>query len=219
MVGLEIAGVLDRCETFQNSLDLGAVRRLSAKNENDRTFLLELLRELSTNASFDNARLEQALRDALGRSVESPLVHSAQDVMRSTVERKHASAADLATILAKGEVIIVVDENKMVGNLLPDLQVFPFPERDGRYNGPPADSEVAIRELERLRGRGAHFIVFMWPSLWWLEHYDDLNEFLRDNYRCVLHNERLVVFDLRAGGSSANNRDTQIVEHTTRPTN
>jgi hypothetical protein len=44
---------------------------------------------------------------------------------------------------------------------------------------------------------GAGFIVFAWPAFWWLDHYAGLHRHLRAHFRCVLENDRLVVFDLR----------------------
>jgi hypothetical protein len=41
------------------------------------------------------------------------------------------------------------------------------------------------------------FIVFAWLAFWWLDHYPGLNRYLRSRYRCVVHNERVAVFDLR----------------------
>jgi hypothetical protein len=35
------------------------------------------------------------------------------------------------------------------------------------------------------------------PALWWLEHYSQLHQRLRERYRCVLQNERFVIFDLK----------------------
>jgi hypothetical protein len=39
--------------------------------------------------------------------------------------------------------------------------------------------------------------VFGWPAFWWLDHYAAFHRHLRERFRCVLRNERLVVFDLR----------------------
>jgi GT2 family glycosyltransferase len=49
-----------------------------------------------------------------------------------------------------------------------------FPQDgDGGYAGHhPADSDGAIAELERLREKGAQFLVVPPPSAWWLDHYD-----------------------------------------------
>ena len=73
----------------------------------------------------------------------------------------------------------------------------PFLEKEGTYWGPPPDDETGIREVERLRRQGARFIVFAWPAFWWLDYYSGLHRHLRSMFRCVLENERLVIFDLR----------------------
>ncbi|EGJ34107.1 MULTISPECIES: hypothetical protein [Moorena] len=73
----------------------------------------------------------------------------------------------------------------------------PFLEKDGRYWGSPPDDRTAILELERLKDDGATFLVIGWPAFWWLEHYVDFFHHLRSNYRCLLENERLVIFDLQ----------------------
>jgi hypothetical protein len=76
--------------------------------------------------------------------------------------------------------------------------VVPFLERNGQFYGPPSDDATAISELERLRVAGASFIAFAWPAFWWLDYYSGLHQHLRSNFRCVLENDRVVLFDLRS---------------------
>jgi predicted O-methyltransferase YrrM len=105
---------------------------------------------------------------------------------------------DLAALLPQGESFIVVDDNQWDKNeITPGRRHYPFLERDGQYWGPPADDFIAIDELQRLRRLGAAFIVFGWPSFWWLDYYSQLHRHLRNNFRCVLENGRVVGFDLR----------------------
>ncbi len=73
----------------------------------------------------------------------------------------------------------------------------PFLEKDGRYWGKPPDDATAIRELERLREAGAGFIVFTWSTFWWFEYYGELHRYLRAQFPCIQHDERIVAFDLR----------------------
>jgi SAM-dependent methyltransferase len=80
---------------------------------------------------------------------------------------------------------------------VPGRQAVPFLERDGEYWGPPPDEVTAIREFDRLRRSGVSFLVVVWPAFWWLERYPALFCHLRALYRCVLDNDRVVVFDLR----------------------
>ena len=60
-----------------------------------------------------------------------------------------------------------------------------FPQdEDGAYAGHhPPDSDACITELQRLRARGAEFLVIPDTSRWWLEHYTRFAEYLETNYR------------------------------------
>jgi hypothetical protein len=91
-----------------------------------------------------------------------------------------------------------VDENQWGASPLTDRRAIPFLEQDGQYWGRPEDDETAIRELERLRLAGPAFLAVGWPAFWWLDFYTAWHRHLRSNFRCVLENERLVVFDLRS---------------------
>jgi glycosyltransferase involved in cell wall biosynthesis len=109
------------------------------------------------------------------------------------------SARELAARIRPQETFILVDENPSeIRDHLAERNVLPFLERDGQYWGPPSDDETAIDELARLRKAGAEFMVFAWPAFWWLDHYSGLRDHLRSEFRCVLENDRLVVFDLRS---------------------
>ena len=107
----------------------------------------------------------------------------------------------IASLISPGDTFILVDQATWGVNQIAGRRALPFLERDGQYWGLPPDDETAIRELERLRIGGARFIVFTQLALWWLHYYFGLRDFLRSNFRCVLDNDRLMVFDL--GSSSA----------------
>jgi hypothetical protein len=113
-------------------------------------------------------------------------------------QRLAATAADIAAFVPAGEGLILVHEDQLdLGDVAPECRVSPFLEREGQYWGAPENDEIAIRELERMRREGASRIAFAWPAFWWLEYYGGLNKHLRDNYRCVLNNDRLVAFELQ----------------------
>jgi SAM-dependent methyltransferase len=111
-----------------------------------------------------------------------------------------ARVSDLiGALVPSGNTYIMVDEREWdVGEVDGSRHRIDFFERGGKYWGPPADDETAIRELERLRDLGATFIVFGWPAIWWLEHYVELGHYLYSRFRCVLQHDRLVIFDLRS---------------------
>ena len=113
------------------------------------------------------------------------------------MDRLHQAAKDVAALIPLGDILILVDEQQLGSEVAAGCRAIPFLERDGQYWGPPPDDDTAIRELERLRSSGAAFMVFAWPAFWWLEYYSGLHQYLRSRFRCVLENDRLVVFDLR----------------------
>jgi predicted O-methyltransferase YrrM len=105
---------------------------------------------------------------------------------------------DLDALIPQQDPFILVDQNVTSDKLGRNGRAIPFLERDGQYFGPPADDATAIREIERLRHSQAAFIAFLWPAFWWLQHYHAFQNHLRASYRCVLENDRMVVFDLRS---------------------
>jgi len=134
------------------------------------------------------------------RNLDSPLslVHPKKFVeLADSVRQLHEAAEDLRAVILPGEKFVLVDEEQIRGVIAGGYRAVPFLEREGQYWGRPADDRTAIEELERLRGDGARFIAFAWPAHWWLEHYTEFAHYLRQRYRCALHNERFVIFDLR----------------------
>jgi hypothetical protein len=122
-------------------------------------------------------------------------------------ERIEIARDEIVAIIDPGKTFILVDEGEWGAEMAPERQVIPFLERDGCYWGVPADDRIAIEELERLRGKGAAFVVFGWPAFWWLDYFSGLREHLQSRYSCVLSNSRFVVYDLegeraRAGAGS-----------------
>lgn len=114
------------------------------------------------------------------------------------------ASEEIKALVPLEETYILVDEENWGdrwggSEIIEGLHSIPFLERNGQYWGPPPDDETAITEFERLRQAGASFIVFAWPAFWWLDYYSGLRDHLRSNFRCVLENERVVVFDVRNG--------------------
>lgn len=80
-----------------------------------------------------------------------------------------------------------------------------FPQRtDGTYAGyHPVDSAGAISHLEELRAKGVDHIAFPAPSLWWLDHYEQLRLHLESHYREVSRDpEAGAVYELKAASGN-----------------
>jgi glycosyltransferase involved in cell wall biosynthesis len=113
------------------------------------------------------------------------------------IHRSHLARHELQVRIPTGSSFILVDEAQLGAEFLPGRRAIPFLEKNGQFWGPPPDDQTGVRELERLRQAGAAFIAFAWPAFWWLDHYRELSRYLRERFRCLADNERLVVFDLR----------------------
>jgi SAM-dependent methyltransferase len=140
------------------------------------------------------------LADESRNTPQSPLrlVHPAKYLeMVKERQRLELLSRDLAEIVPQGDAFVLVDEEQLRGMISTGRSSLRFLERDGQYWGPPPDDVTAINELDRLRRKGASFIIFAWPAFWWLEHYAEFAQHLGSNFRCVLKNDRLVAFDLR----------------------
>jgi hypothetical protein len=75
-----------------------------------------------------------------------------------------------------------------------------FPQNDGGvYSGEhPDDSKQAIAALEKMRRKGAQYILFPQTSLWWLESYPEFSDYLRDRFRMLWRREDTgVLFSLK----------------------
>ncbi|MBW4423605.1 MAG: glycosyltransferase family 2 protein [Nostoc desertorum CM1-VF14] len=118
------------------------------------------------------------------------------EINLSWSERLEIAMQEIASVIPSGKRLILVDENQWGCEMLPEFDALPFLEHEGQYWGAPLDDEIAIQEIERMRQAGASFMVIAWPAFWWLDYYSGLRNYLSSNFRCVLENSRLVVFDL-----------------------
>jgi len=102
-------------------------------------------------------------------------------------------------IVPPGATVAVVSKGDGELLKLEGRPAWHFPQgEDGTYAGHyPANSDACIAELERLRSRGAEFLVIPATAQWWLRYYGQFGEHLQTRYR-ALGDERspATVFDL-----------------------
>ncbi len=104
---------------------------------------------------------------------------------------------DVTRAVPESGSFILVDEQGFGSGFARGRHQIPFLERDGEYWGAPPDDCTALAELERLRAAGANFIVFGFPSFWWLDYYREFACHLRRRFRLIAENKSLTIFDLR----------------------
>lgn len=130
---------------------------------------------------------------------EGPFPHlnrkEEKDQRRRWIEHLDEAITSLTNAVATGSTLVLVDENKLANSAVYRTHhVLPFREKNGKYNGPPADSTEAIAELERLRRAGATHIALAWSSFWWLDHYSQFFDRLREIGEIVLEDTHWLVF-------------------------
>lgn len=102
----------------------------------------------------------------------------------------------ISSKIPSGENFILIDENSLDAAIFPQWKVVPFLEKDGAYYGLPPDDHIAIQEVERLKELGASFVVLIWSSFWWLDHYTEFFEYLNRNFHRTVSTNKVIVYDL-----------------------
>lgn len=108
--------------------------------------------------------------------------------------------------LPPGATVIVVSKGDRRLVELSPCDGWHFPQDEsGAYAGfHPADSGDAVRRLEALRARGGRYLLFPVTSLWWLDHYPGLREYLDRRASVVLREEgTCLVYDLASAPAVA----------------
>lgn len=176
---------------------IDGVRRAIWGNENVEWWYAQNTLIFATPPALERS---PALRRAHELTVASQLsvVHPRKyREMADWLLRLRRMAADMAAVIPPADSVIFVGDEECRTILAGGRRLLPFVERDGEYWGPPADDATAVSELERLRYGGAKFMVFTQPAFWWFDHYAAFHRHLRTAFRCSLHNDEIVVFDLR----------------------
>jgi len=88
---------------------------------------------------------------------------------------QHVPIGVTLAVISKGDTDLLLFEGRPAWH---------FPQgEDGTYAGHyPANSEACIAELERLRAKGAEFLVIPETARWWLQHYARFGEHLHSRY-------------------------------------
>jgi GT2 family glycosyltransferase len=98
----------------------------------------------------------------------------------------------------EGAIVLVISRGDEQALELGSRHAWHFPqEGDGTYAGSyPRDSAEAVAQLERLRERGAQYLLVPGTSAWWLEHYDGFARHLRLRYRPLTEREECALYAL-----------------------
>jgi glycosyltransferase involved in cell wall biosynthesis len=119
-------------------------------------------------------------------------------------ERLDLAVDDLLAVTGTDEIVAVIGPDLLYhhtadgGSPAGKRKLWPVPQTDGHYSGPPTDDETVMADLERARAEGATVAAVAWPSFWWLDFHHRLRDHL-DRYRIVVDNSRIVIYRLDHG--------------------
>jgi hypothetical protein len=182
MVELTIVGALERCPTLAGSLDPAVIERVRVLFGRE----IAILRERHTHLA------------AMGASAEvlAALAASISRAERHDAERTRAMETVRGAIDPR-QRFVLFDEDEIRFELArTHVRAVPFTERDGLYNGLPADDTAAVTELLRLRAGGARWLVVWKDCFWALEHYQEFSHHVRTRYPLVASTAEILIFDL-----------------------
>jgi hypothetical protein len=100
--------------------------------------------------------------------------------------------------LPPGSTVAVVSKGDPSLLDLPGARAWHMPQaEEGAYLGyHPSDSEEAIRHLEKLRARGAGYLLLPSTGFWWLEHYEGFRHHLEARYRRAWADPYCIIYSL-----------------------
>ena len=111
------------------------------------------------------------------------------DVERLSAKSRSAAHEIVAREVPEGATVLVASRGDE-GIVQIEGRVgihFPDGESGTEAGGRPASSQDAIAELEKLRARGAGFLLFPVTTLWWLEYFTGLREHLEREHTARVH--------------------------------
>jgi 2-polyprenyl-3-methyl-5-hydroxy-6-metoxy-1,4-benzoquinol methylase/glycosyltransferase involved in cell wall biosynthesis len=119
------------------------------------------------------------------------MVHTIRDVVR--------------TRLPEGSKVLVISKGDDDLLQLEPCHGLHFPQRDdGRYAGYyPVNGAAALDHLNELRNKGSQFLLVPQTAFWWLDHYREFADYLKQNCTRVIDDAICVVFGLANANANA----------------
>jgi hypothetical protein len=97
---------------------------------------------------------------------------------RDSAADLRAVGLDLKGSTPTGSLIVVADYGDPTAFYYAERKGWHFLEKNGLYNGHPNVGADAIADLKELRQHGAtHFVLYS-GTIWWLDYYKELAEYL-----------------------------------------
>jgi hypothetical protein len=186
MVELASVGALGSCPTFP-AFDPETLVKIPTLFPHEPFVLEDGYRRLALAGAEPDVLA--ALREGIVRS-------------RRAADSRERALETIRRTIPEDEAFALFDEEELRYEVArTHVHVRPFPERDGSFNGLPADGAAAVDELRRTQHAGAVSLV-VWKNVFWaLDYYAALRELLETECRLLVSTPEAKVFAL-AGAPS-----------------
>jgi hypothetical protein len=104
----------------------------------------------------------------------------------------------LRRVTPPGALIIAADDGDPTIFYYAERKGWHFLEKDGVFDGNPLDDAQLIADFDRLRARGASYIVFSFGTDWWLEYYRTFAQHLAAASRLVEATPNYAIYELQS---------------------
>ena len=104
----------------------------------------------------------------------------------------------LKQITPRVALIIAADDGDPTIFYYAERKGWHFLEQDGVFYGNPLDAAQLIADYEKLRARGASYLVFPFGTHWWLEYYGEFARHLAATAELVSETSQFAIYKIRS---------------------
>ena len=117
---------------------------------------------------------------------------------KAWVPRINLAAGEIRRLIPENAAIVFADgESWGAGREISGLRRIPFLEHNGEFWDCPPILRRRFLELHCQRQGGATFFAIEWSVFWWLDQCPEFVRYLESRFRCMVRDERIIIFDLR----------------------
>jgi hypothetical protein len=195
MIELKAVGALSRCPTLPHDVELAALVGRMPLLDFPGEFVHGPLPRLPDPCVYLQEILDK-LEHTEGSAALRASLETALASQKAYFDRLDTFRRTINKLIPPSDNFILVEDDGIWKSLGAGRNVYRLVETQDQYYFNPKDDEMAVRELERLKDAGAKFIVFWGPEFWWFDYYNGFNRHLRSNYRLLVEDDTMVVFQL-----------------------
>ena len=104
----------------------------------------------------------------------------------------------LKDVSAPNSLVIAADDGDPTIFYYAERKGWHFLEEDGVFYGNPLDDAQLIADYDKLRARGATYLVFTFGTRWWLRYYSAFAEHLHQTAETLADTPQFVIYRIKA---------------------